>query len=99
MAYVTGCGPIPHPDDRAPHACDRTARVPKIPPVVLCRTAGGVAYLLGWQQLPDGTWGAEVAWMEWDGLGWRGRRERVTADDIDRIEGQDYSGVPRREKA
>lgn len=64
-------------------------------PVVFSRTAGGAAYLLEWQQLPEGSWAAEIAWMEWSGLMWRGRRRRVMAEDLTPIEGQDYSRVPR----
>lgn len=70
--------------------------MPVIAPVVFSATAGGAVFLLEWQQLPEGSWGAEVAWMEWNGLAWQGKRRQVMADDLTRIEGQDYSRVPRR---
>ncbi|TDB88331.1 hypothetical protein E1264_11640 [Actinomadura sp. KC216] len=65
-------------------------------PVVFSRAAGGAVYLLEWVQFPEGGWGAEIAFMAWNGLKWEGRRRRVTADDLTRIEGQDYTRVPRR---
>lgn len=70
--------------------------MPVLAPVVFSATAGGAVFLLEWVQFAEGGWGAEVAWMEWNGLAWQGRRKRVTADDLTRIEGQDYSRVPRR---
>lgn len=60
------------------------------------RHACGVAYLLEWVQFPEGGWGAEIAWIGWNGLAWEGRRRKVTAEDLTRIEGQDYNRVPRR---
>jgi hypothetical protein len=66
-----------------------------VPPFVMSRTAGGPAYLLEWQELPDGTWGAEIAWLEWDGTKWAGRRGNVLAADIRQVDGQNYGAVPR----
>jgi hypothetical protein len=66
-----------------------------IPPIVQSHQVGGSVYLLEWQQLNDGAWGAEVAWWEWDGQRWVGRRAHVMADDLTRIEGQNYGSVPR----
>jgi hypothetical protein len=70
-----------------------------IPPIVLSRQVGGAAYLLEWQQLDEGSWGAEIAWLEWDGKQWRGRRAHVMADDLTTVEGQVYRGVPRVKRA
>ncbi|TDD93319.1 hypothetical protein [Actinomadura rubrisoli] len=72
--------------------------MPAIAPVVFSATAGGAVYLLEWQQLAEGSWGALVAYMEWNGLKWQGRRRQVMAENITPIEGQDYSRVPRKLK-
>jgi hypothetical protein len=66
-----------------------------LPPVVLSKQVGGPVYLLEWQQLEPDVWGASIAWVEWDGQQWRPRRVRVMAEDLTRIEGQNYKGVPR----
>lgn len=68
----------------------------RVPPVVQSATAGGPAYLLAWERLPDGSWGGHVAWVVLDGPAWKVRSARVTADDLTRLAGQDYSGVERR---
>jgi hypothetical protein len=52
-------------------------------------------YLLEWQQVDAGHWGAEVAWWEWDGQQWKPRRAHVMGEDLAPIEGQNYKGVPR----
>ncbi|GLW65551.1 hypothetical protein Arub01_37950 [Actinomadura rubrobrunea] len=67
-----------------------------VPPLVHSATAAGPAYLLAWERLPDGAWGARIAWIEMEGESWRGRTAHVTADDIAKLDGQDYSAVPRR---
>ncbi|WUI04016.1 hypothetical protein OHR68_20210 [Spirillospora sp. NBC_00431] len=64
--------------------------------VVFSRTAGGAVYLLEWVQLPDETWGAEVAFTQWNWADVEGKRLKVVADDLRPIEGQDYTRVPRR---
>ncbi|WP_103938379.1 hypothetical protein [Thermomonospora echinospora] len=59
-------------------------------------TANGPVYLLAWERSPDGAWEADIAWIEVHEEGRQGRTARVAADDITKIEGQDYSDVPRR---
>jgi hypothetical protein len=70
--------------------------MPHVPPMVHSRTANGSAYLLAWEKSPDGEWEADIAWIEVEGESRQGRTARVAAEDITRIEGQDYSAVPRR---
>lgn len=67
-----------------------------VPPTVQSLTATGRAYLLAWERLEDGTWAAQIAWIEVDGETWRGRTARVTPEDITQLDDQDYTQVPRR---
>ncbi|MQY08746.1 hypothetical protein [Actinomadura macrotermitis] len=63
--------------------------------------AGGPAYLLAWERLPGGAWGARIAWIEVGDDAGDGRVTQVvtqvSAEDITRLDGQDYSGVPRHD--
>jgi hypothetical protein len=70
--------------------------MPIVPPIVTSDRAGSCAYLLAWYELEPGQWGAEIAWMEWDGHDWRGRRAKVVSQAIEKVEGQDYGRVPKR---
>lgn len=70
--------------------------MPRPAPVVASRTAQGPAFLVAWERLPDGSWGAHVAWVEVEGERWRGRPAHVGQDDLTKIVGQGYSAVPRR---
>jgi hypothetical protein len=72
-----------------------TEAMATVPPIVTSRTVGGPAYLLEWQELPNGEWGAEIAWLQWDRTQWAGRRANVLAADISRVDGQNYGAVPR----
>lgn len=67
-----------------------------VPPLVGSYTAGGPAYLIAWERMPDGTWGAHIAWVVLEGEAWMTKSARVGADDVERIEGQRYESVPRR---
>ncbi|MGI8333508.1 hypothetical protein ACRYCC_26445 [Actinomadura scrupuli] len=70
--------------------------MPIVPPIVRSgRAGGGAAYLLAWYELEPGQWGAEIAWMEWDGRDWRGRRAKVVAEAIEQVEGENYGSVPK----
>lgn len=69
--------------------------LPIVPPIVRSGRSHGAAYLLAWYELEAGRWGAEIAWMEWDGRAWRGRRAKVVAEAIQQIEGENYGAVPR----
>jgi hypothetical protein len=64
--------------------------------MVHSRTANGPVYLLAWERSPDGVWEADIAWIEIQDDDRQGRTARVAAEDITKIDGQDYSGVPRR---
>lgn len=66
-----------------------------IPPIVHLQRIDGPAYLLEWQETVPGRWDALVAWMEWDGRQWVGRRTVVPKGEVTRVEGQVYEGVPR----
>ncbi|MFA1547917.1 hypothetical protein [Actinomadura chokoriensis] len=68
----------------------------RVPPVVIYRAISGPAYLLAWEQHPDRTWWARLAWLEVRRDGHAGRHARVAADDVGPVRGQDYSVVPRR---
>lgn len=68
---------------------------PIVPPIVHLQRINGPAYLLEWQEVQPSRWGALVAWMEWDGHGWVGRRVTVPTDEVTQVEGQNYAGVPR----
>ncbi|GAA1551030.1 hypothetical protein GCM10009678_37420 [Actinomadura kijaniata] len=70
-----------------------------VPPMVQSSTVDGPAYLLAWERLPEGSWGARIAWMEIDDDSWTARVTRVAADAITKLDGQDYSQVPRRDTA
>ncbi|MFC9976978.1 hypothetical protein ACFVH6_39365 [Spirillospora sp. NPDC127200] len=62
-------------------------------------TAKGPAYLLAWEKLPDGAWGARIAWIEIDETAPDRTihvTDHVAAGDITKLDGQEYSGVPRR---
>ncbi|WP_141576093.1 hypothetical protein [Actinomadura sp. WMMA1423] len=71
--------------------------MPRVPPIVGSATADGPAYLLAWEHLPDGTWGAHIAWVVLEGEAWKVKSARVAADDLERMKGQDYERVPRRQ--
>lgn len=67
------------------------------PPVVRYRMTGGPAYLLAWGQRPDGTWWALLVWLEVDADGgFKGSRAWADASDVQRLQGQDYGGVPKK---
>lgn len=75
------------------------AHVERLPPSV--RLPGHFAragLLLEWRQKPDGSWMALVEFAE-DVPGYRGGLEPRTAwfraDQVERIDGEDYSRVPR----
>jgi hypothetical protein len=70
--------------------------MPRVPPIVHAALAGGPAYLLSWEHMPDGAWGAHIAWVELEGEAWKVRSGRVMADGVQQIAGQDYRNVPRR---
>jgi hypothetical protein len=70
--------------------------MPRVPPIVHATLAGGPAYLLSWEHMPDGAWGAHIAWVELEGEAWKVRSGRVMADGVRQLAGQDYSDVPRR---
>ncbi|ACY96555.1 MULTISPECIES: hypothetical protein [Thermomonospora] len=70
--------------------------MPHVPPIVHSRTANGPAYLLAWIRSPEGAWEADIAWLEVEGESRQGRTAHVPAEDITKIDGQDYSRVPRR---
>lgn len=67
-----------------------------VPPMVINIHTGGPAYLIVWEQEPDRSWWAYLAWIEYTDIGWRGREARVIGADVQEIPGQDYSRVPRR---
>ncbi|MBC6463479.1 hypothetical protein [Actinomadura sp. HBU206391] len=69
---------------------------PLLAPVVRSRTTGTYAFLLGWEQRPDRSWTARIAWLQKEGVTWRVVDLLVQADEINPVEGQDYSEVPRR---
>lgn len=68
-----------------------------VPPIVGSATAGGPAYLIAWEHLPNGSWGGHIAWVELEDEAWKVRSARVTADDLEPLEGQRYGRVPRRD--
>jgi hypothetical protein len=74
--------------------------MPIVPPMVTSRLADaeGPAYLLAWVRIPDGTWGAQIAWVSIESSdgAWVVRSQTVMADVITRMDGQDYSRVPTR---
>lgn len=51
--------------------------------------------LLEWVRNRHGRWQGHVAWLTLHGT-WRGVDVWLSADDLERIEGQDYRRVPRR---
>jgi hypothetical protein len=65
-------------------------------PLIRYTTAGAYAFLLDWEQRPDGTWAARIAWFQKEGAYWRGVIVTVRADDVEAVPGQDYTPVPRR---
>lgn len=66
-----------------------------MPPIVRSGRSNGAAYLLAWYELEPGQWGAEIAWMEWDGHAWVGRKAKVVAEAIEKVDGENYGAVPR----
>jgi hypothetical protein len=73
--------------------------VPYVPPIVHAEHINGPAYLLGWERLPvanGGRWGARIGWVEVDDTGaWKLRGGTVPAGAVRKVQGQDYSRVPR----
>ncbi|MFC6883595.1 MULTISPECIES: hypothetical protein [Actinomadura] len=70
--------------------------MPAVPPIVESATAGGPAYLIAWERLPDRSWGAHIAWVVLEGEAWKVKSARVLAEDVRQVEGQRYRTVPRR---
>jgi hypothetical protein len=86
---------------RRPHSRQLRLRPAVVPPLVRSHLADaeGLAYLIARIRIPDGTWGAQIAWVSVaSGRGdWVLRSQTVMASVVTRIEGQDYSGVPLRD--
>lgn len=66
-----------------------------VPPLIRSAHAGGIAYLLRWEQLGPRDWAADIAWVEWDGHDWAPCRAQVPASELTPLPGQNYAGVPR----
>lgn len=73
-----------------------TGSMNEVPPVVRYRVIDGPAYLIGWRRGADGSWSALLAWVVRTDNGYRAAEDRVAANDVEPIPGQDYSQVPRR---
>ena len=68
---------------------------PIVPPLVLLQRTNAPAYLLEWQEVKPGRWGALVQWVEWLRGEWTTVRETVPAGQVAQLPGQNYKGVPR----
>ena len=65
-----------------------------MPPVALSAHVGGIVYVLEHLELAPGEWSAKIRWTEWDGKDWVTKTDTVPRDELTRIEGQNYLGVP-----
>jgi hypothetical protein len=68
-----------------------------VPPVVRYRVTGGPAYLMAWGRRPDRSWWAQLVWIETTSEGCRGARAWVDAGDVQKMPGQDYRKVTRKQ--
>lgn len=67
-----------------------------IAPAVRIRRTGQIVLLLEWERDRHGRWKGHVAWLTRPQVAWRGVDVWLPAEDLERIDGQDYRRVPRR---
>ncbi|MDN3356099.1 hypothetical protein [Actinomadura sp. DC4] len=67
-----------------------------IAPAVRIRRTGQIVLLLEWERNDRGLWRGHVAWLSRPQVAWRGVDVWMPAEDLERIEGQDYRRVPKR---
>ncbi|WP_141954744.1 hypothetical protein [Actinoallomurus bryophytorum] len=65
-------------------------------PVVRIKGRGRYAFLLAWRLDKHGRWRGHVAWLVREQVLWKGIDVWMRAEDLERVQGQDYRRVPRR---
>jgi hypothetical protein len=53
-------------------------------------------FLLAWERDKHGRWRGHVAWLAREQVAWRGVDGWMLADDLERVDGEDYRRVPER---
>ena len=64
-------------------------------PVVRIKRTGRCVFFLAWERDKNGRWRGHVAWLARANVAWRGVDVWMPADDLERVEGENYRRVPR----
>jgi hypothetical protein len=62
-------------------------------PVVRVKRTGRFVFLLAWERDKHGRWRGHVAWLTREQVVWRGVDVWMLADDLERVDGEDYRRV------
>lgn len=77
--------------------CSNVARESEwLAPGVRVKRGGRLVFLLAWKRDKYGRWWGHVAWLAREQVTWRGVDVWMLADDLERVDGEDYRRVPRR---